>query len=385
MAQIISLERHRRMRQSQQTHVQLAAAPSALQKLRASERREAPARAGHPALRRVEGSRDRQASLPVSVVVPTCGRPQLLEQCLAALVAQQFPPTRYEIVIVDDGPSAATRAVVEAWRARVTLNGPRIAYVANSGAHGPAAARNRGWKNARGSIIAFTDDDTIPDPQWLVHGMRAFGEDVQAVWGKIVMPLDGTPTDYERDAKGLEGAEFVTANCFCPRYVLEELGGFDERFRYAWREDADLYFRLLQRDGRIVHAPGAVVVHPIRPAGWGVSLKQQKKILFDALLYKKHPGLYREKIRAHARWDYYLIVASVLFFVLSLAQGWQGGAMGAAALWLLMTARFCHQRLASTTRTPAHIAEMLVTSALIPPVSVFWRMTGALRFRTALF
>ena len=294
MAQIISLERHRRFRHAQQqVRGQIAAAPSALQNLRETDRRETPARAAHPSMRRGESLRDRQASLPVTVVVPTCGRSQLLDQCVAALVAQEFPPNRYEIVIVDDGPGAATRAVVESWRTRLGTHGPRISYVANTGPHGPAAARNRGWRAAHGSIIAFTDDDTIPDPHWLVHGMRAFGDDVQAVWGKIVMPLDGTPTDYERDAKGLEGAEFVTANCFCPRYVLEELGGFDERFRYAWREDADLYFRLLERDGRIVHAPGAVVVHPIRPAGWGVSLKQQKKILFDAKGKAEHPKRYR--------------------------------------------------------------------------------------------
>ncbi len=385
MAQIISLERHRRQRQAQQGAVRLAAAPSALQKLRQADRREAAARIGHPAMRRDESLRDRQATLPVSVVVPTLGRQELLNQCLAALTAQQFPPSRYEIVIVDDGPSTSTRAVVEAWRARVGAEGPRISYIANSGVHGPAAARNRGWRAARGSIVAFTDDDTIPDPQWLVHGMRAFGEDVQAVWGRIVMPLDRTPTDYERDAQGLAGAEFVTANCFCPRYVLEELDGFDERFRTAWREDADLYFRLLQRDGRIVHAPGAVVVHPIRPAGWGVSLKQQKKILFDALLYKKHPGLYREKIRAHARWDYYLIVGCLLLGLLAWSQGWRETALACGGIWLLGTLRFCAQRLAGTLRTPSHIAEMLVTSALIPPLSVFWRLTGALRFRSALF
>lgn len=391
MAQIISLERHRRSRQARLALAQglaqgqIASAPSALQKLRESERREASARAGRPALRRDDRLHDHQASLPVTVVVPTLGRAQLLNQCLAALVAQQFPPARYEIVIVDDGPSAATREIVEGWRMRVGIAGPRISYVANTAAHGPAAARNRGWRAAHGSIIAFTDDDTIPDPQWLLNGMRAFGEDVQAVWGKIVMPLDRTPTDYERDARGLEGAEFVTANCFCPRYVLEELGGFDERFRYAWREDADLYFRLLQREGRIVHAPGAVVVHPIRPAGWGVSLKQQKKVLFDALLFKKHPNLYREKIRSHARWDYYLIVGSLLLGLVAAAKGWQTTAVACGAIWLLGTLRFCAQRLAGTARTPSHIAEMLVTSALIPPVSVFWRVAGALRFRTALF
>lgn len=335
-------------------------------------------------MRRRDLEHDRDATIPVTVVVPTCGRPALLEKCLAALCAQDFPPSRFEIIIVDDGPSVATRDAVEAWADRIGLAGPRLCYVANPGPHGPAAARNRGWRAARGSIIAFTDDDTVPEPHWLLNGMRAFDDDVQAVWGRIVMPLEGPPTDYERDAKGLERAEFVTANCFCPRYVLEELGGFDERFRYAWREDADLYFRLLEREGRIIHAPAAVVVHPIRPAGWGVSLKQQKKILFDALLYKKHPTLYREKIRARARWDYYLIVASLVLAAAAAFNGERELALAAGAIWLFFTGRFCIARLRDTVKTPSHIAEMLVTSALIPPTAVFWRVVGALRFRVAL-
>jgi hypothetical protein len=164
--------------------------------------------------------------------------------------------------------------------------------------------------------------------------------------------------------------------------VLEEIGGFDERFRVAWREDADLYFRLLGRDGRIVHAPAALITHPIRPASWGVSLRQQKKILFDALLYKKHPALYRRKIRAAARTDYYLIVGALLGAIVALALQRAVPAALAGALWLVLSARFCLQRLAPTIKTPAHIAEMIVTSALIPPLAVFWRLIGAIKFRS---
>lgn len=335
-------------------------------------------------VRQSDGAQAAEAMLPVSVVVPTCGRAQLLDQCLRALTSQCFPSARYEIIVVDDRPQVATRHVVEAWSARQGVAGPRIQYLANTGPHGPAAARNRGWRRARGNIIAFTDDDTIPDPNWLLAGMRAFDADVQAVWGRIIMPLEGTPTDYELDAKGLESAEFVTANCFCPRSVLEEIDGFDERFRHAWREDADLYFRLIKRAGRIAHAPAAVVVHPIRPASWGVSLRQQKKILFDALLYKKHPDLYREKIRRHARWDYYLIVLSMLLGTGGLVLGSAGVTAIAGFSWLSLSANFCLSRLRCTARTPSHVAEMIVTSALIPPTAVFWRLVGSLRFRTAL-
>ncbi|MGV3654628.1 MAG: glycosyltransferase family 2 protein [Noviherbaspirillum sp.] len=323
--------------------------------------------------------------LLVSVVVPTYRRPELLGHCLAALLSQRMDPARYEIIVVDDAPDDDTRQAVSDWTTLAGERGPAITYIASRGPHGPAAARNRGWRAARGDIIAFTDDDTVPAPDWLENGVEAFDRpDVQAVWGRIVMPLEGQPTDYERDAKGLESAEFVTANCFCPRPVLEQLGGFDERFQRAWREDADLYFRLLQRPGRVVHAPQAVVTHPIRPASWGVSLSQQRKIVFDALLYKKHPQLYRQKIRAAPRWDYYLIVASLAVCAGALLAGHTMAALGAGALWLALTARFCLMRLASTVKTASHIVEMVVTSALIPPLAVFWRLCGAIRFRVPL-
>lgn len=186
------------------------------------------------------------------------------------------------------------------------------------------------------------------------------------------MPLAGTPTDYERDARRLERGEFVTANCLCRKALLERLGGFDERFRLAWREDSDLHFRLLERGARIVIEPRAVVVDPVRPAPWGVSLAQQRKVMFDALLFKKHPRLYRERIHATPRWDYYVTVAALL-----------AGPFYPAAffLWLLLTAQFSLQRLRGTSHALRDVIEVIVTSIAIPPLAVFWRLVGALRFR----
>jgi GT2 family glycosyltransferase len=317
----------------------------------------------------------------VSVVVPTCGRPQLLNRCVASLVLQNFDPYRFEIIIVDDRPSEDTRQVVARWAEHTEGNGPKVAYIPSFGPHGPAAARNIGWRAARGSIIAFTDDDTIAGADWLENGLHSFNDHVHAVWGRIVMPLSGTPTDYQLDAKGLETAVFVTANCLCRKRVLEQIGGFDERFRYAWREDSDLYFRLLDYPANIVHAPKAVVTHPIRPAGWGVSLSQLKKIQFDALLFKKHPARYREKIRATPRWDYYFTVAALFTSLIGLLSGASMTAAIAGAVWLFMTTRLSVHRLKKTSRSPSHVAEMIVTSMLIPPLAVYWRAVGALKFR----
>ena len=334
--------------------------------------------------RNADGALSATADIAVSVVVPTKGRPQLLDRCLASLVLQRFEAHRFEIIVVDDGPDAGTREVVLTWSAHVADTGPDVLYIASSGPPGPAAARNIGWQAAHGDIIAFTDDDTIASAGWLKNGMAAFNDNVHAVWGKLVMPPAGTPTDCQLDAKNLENAEFVTANCFCRKRVLEDIGGFDERFRFAWREDADLHFRLIDYSAGIVHAPDAVVTHPIRPAPWGISLSQLKNIQFDALLYKKHPALYRQKIRAKPRWDFYLTVAALLVFLVSDWEDMPELAILAALIWLYMTGRFCLQRLRHTSKAPLHVAEIIVTSILIPPLTVFWRAVGAFKFRVGL-
>jgi GT2 family glycosyltransferase len=328
------------------------------------------------------GQSTKQHAAPIlSVVVPTCGRIELLDRCLAALARQTMPARHYEIIVVDDHPATRTRRLVEQWRTMSEDDGPAIVYLENCGRHGPAAARNRGWRLARAAIVAFTDDDTAPDPDWLRAGLNAFDDGVDAVCGRIVMPLPARPTDYERDAQQLESAEFVTANCFCRKPVLQALDGFDERFRLAWREDSDLHFRLLAMRAHIARAPQALVVHPVRPAPWGVSLLQVRKIAYDALLYKKHPQLYREKIRATPRWDYYAIVVALLLALLGAAAGDVGPALAGAALWCGLTLRLIWRRLRGNSRTLSHVAEMALTSALIPPLAVYWRLAGAIRFR----
>ena len=320
----------------------------------------------------------------MSVVIPTRGRPQLLERCLESVCRQSLPAERYEIIVVDDGSAAETEAVVERCAVQVAPRKLAVRYVASPGPHGPAAARNRGWRLARGEIVAFTDDDTQPEAAWLETGLRAFRPETHAVTGRIVMPLPAPPTDYELDASGLARSEFVTANCFCRKAILERLGGFDERFPLAWREDSDLHFRLLQVGARIEHAPHAVVVHPIRPAPWGISLRQQKKVMFDVLLYRQHRVLYRRRIRRNPRWDYHIAAGALLATPAALALGAPGVALATGAAWIGITCALAVKRLRHTSRRPGHVTEMIVTSALIPPLAVFWRIAGAIRYRTWL-
>jgi GT2 family glycosyltransferase len=317
----------------------------------------------------------------VSVVTPTNRRPDLLDRCLAALLAQDIDSCDYEVIVVDDAACDVKRQQIERWASRGAAYGHTVRYLPATGGRGPAAARNRGWRAARAPIIAFTDDDCVPAPGWLRAGLIACAPDVAGTMGRIVVPVPHRSTDYERDAAHISTAEFVTANCFYRRAVLAAAGGFDERFTAAWREDSDLFFTLLECGARLAHAPDAVVVHPIRPARWGVSLAQQRKSMFNALLYKKHPALYRRRIQAAPPWRYYVAVAALLTAAAAHARQRRACALVAGCVWVIVTARFCARRLRGTSHASRHVVEMAVTSALIPPLTIYWRLRGALTFR----
>jgi glycosyltransferase involved in cell wall biosynthesis len=319
----------------------------------------------------------------VSVVMATYERRDLLLRCVDALLAQTLAATRFEIVIVEDGSSRATREYVmtELSSRRRLRRAPTLRFLWLPSNGGPAAARNCGILAARGGVIAFTDDDTVPHANWLESGLDAIRHGADAVAGAVEVPLPAVPTDYERDAAGLSNAGFVTANCFVRRDLLCAVGGFDERFRCAWREDTDLCFRL-RASGAIVRASHAArVVHPVRPARWGVSVSQQRKVMFDALLYKKFPEGYRRYVRARPPWEYYVAVAAGLCALVNAVAGFRLLALACLVAWLGISVAFASRRLVDTSHSPRHVAEMIITSLLIPWVSVYWRTRGALRFR----
>ena len=333
----------------------------------------------------------------VSVVVPTYRRPELLARCVRALVAQEYPADRLQVIVVEDGGvevgvpregrlgggkpersgAGASEWVVADARAETSIE---LVYLRVPSA-GPAAARNAGWRRAVGEIVAFTDDDTIPDRRWVTEAIRCFAAGADAVTGRTVVPLPDRPTDAERNVRGLESASFATCNAFCRRDLLAAVGGFDPRFRWAYREDSDLEFRLLDAGARIVRNDAAVVVHPPRLERPFVSLRQQQNQLFDALLYRKHPARFRATIAAGPPWRYYAIAAAQLLNLAGIAAGRPALAAGAGAVWLGLVGRFCAARLQGASRRPAHVADMLVTSLLIPPLALYWRLRGALQFR----
>ena len=173
------------------------------------------------------------------------------------------------IVVVDDRPGP-----------RQDLDppdSPRLAGVTvlHSGGRGPAAARNVGWRATETDWVAFLDDDVVVSENWLADVVRDLDQpaSVAGVQGRITVPLpaDRRPTDWERGTAGLETARWITADMAYRGDVLRLVGGFDDRFPRAFREDADLALRVLdagyglaqgERQHHASGTPGRVVGEP---------------------------------------------------------------------------------------------------------------------------
>lgn len=317
--------------------------------------------------------------MKISVVIPTYRRPQLLSACLAALSRQDLDKADFEVIVVSDGPDVATRTVIDDWYQKGLLD---LRYIPLNRKKGPAAARNKGWKAAVAPLVAFTDDDTLPDSHWLSGFLHAWdGVKPMAFTGKVIVPIPREPTDYERNTARLATADFVTANCAVTKDVLTALNGFDERFSIAWREDSDLEFRLLALKVPVLKILDAVVVHPVRKAEWGVSIREQKKNMYNALLYKKFPGMYRRKIQRRPAWNYYAMIAMIVLAAICLAEGLMLLVSLCLVSWIIMVGMFISKRLSDTTRRRSHVLEMIITSMAIPFVAIYWSLYGAWRYR----
>src|SRR3970040_688082 len=98
----------------------------------------------------------------ISIVIPTYNRPTVLASCLRAIAGLAYPRDRFEVIVVDDGGSAPLEQILAPYR-ELSL---KLIHQANSG---PAAARNRGAREATGELLVFTDDDCAPAPDWLAR------------------------------------------------------------------------------------------------------------------------------------------------------------------------------------------------------------------------
>lgn len=319
----------------------------------------------------------------ISVVIATWQRTPLLARCLQALVKQTMPEDHYEIIIVTDGPDPATVKYMKHWLK--TYKGKvAVTCISLPVKKGPAAARNAGWRKALGELIVFTDDDCVPQPECLQKYCIAYApyrDTAIAFSGQVKVPLPGLPTDHEMNTSRLEQARFVTANCACSRKALLLTNGLDEDFTMAWREDTALEFDLSEKEIPIIKVPDAVILHPVRAAAWGISIREQKKGMFNALLYKKHTWLYEKSNTERTPWFYYLMT---LLLLSGLVFAFKNPVLTTICLtiWVLLTGWFAWKRLRNTSRSLFHISEMLFTSAVIPVLSVYWTLYGAIKFKT---
>lgn len=292
---------------------------------------------------------------------------------------QRLDHTDFEVIVVSDGSDEQTEQAMKNWIRNQKLN---LVYLHHPEQKGPAAARNLGWKNARAELIAFTDDDCIPDENWLKTFAEAAGQHkFIAFTGRTIVPVDSAPTDFANNTARLQYAEFITANCACTKNALLLVNGFDDRFRLAWREDSDLHFRLLLNRIPVFSCKNAIVTHPVRTAPWGISLKEQKKGIYDALLFKKYPLLYRSKIKRYPIWNYYITIILWLLLLAFTATNASTAIIITAVLLICFISFFIYKRIKNTNKSIAHMVEMLITSILIPFLSIYWSLYGAIKFR----
>lgn len=309
-----------------------------------------------------------------SVVVPTVGRPSL-RRLLESLAAARGPAPD-EIVVVDDRARAAGPLDLP--------DGPVPVRVITSGGRGPAAARNCGWRSARSGWIAFLDDDVEVDPAWpadLESDLQLLPDQAAASQGRVTVPLPGgrRPTDWERNVAGLERACWATADMVYRRSALEEVGGFDERFPRAYREDSDLGLRVTGA-GWLILQGDRRVTHPVRPAGPMVSVRLQAGNADDVLMRALHGPDWRIRAFAGAGRNgrHWATTASLLTAGAAAAAGHRRLAGAAGAAWAGLSAELLWRRVAPGPRTGREVAVMAATSALLPPAAVAHTLRGQL-------
>jgi glycosyltransferase involved in cell wall biosynthesis len=215
--------------------------------------------------------REVRPSADVTVVVPTFERAELLPGLIEALKAQDHGG--FEVVIVDDASSDDTATVLD----RLVAGDDRFAILHRCANGGPAAARNAAWRSAEARWIAFTDDDCRPAPGWL-RALLDGRADAAIVQGRTVpVELSGRRRgwfDRSQDIGSWSG-RFQTCNLLVDRHLLEELGGFNERFRLG--EDTDFGLRAVRSGTRTAFVPDAVVHHHVFSSGFRGFLQQRKR------------------------------------------------------------------------------------------------------------
>lgn len=198
----------------------------------------------------------------ISVIIPHYNDLENLDKCLSAITSQTVERAGFEIVVADNGSPQGAVAV-----AAVIAGRARLVIVEERGA-GPA--RNGGVAVSRGQLLAFTDSDCLPVPDWLEEGVRALA-DYDFVGGRVSVlfadPARMSPAEAYEAVFAFDFENYITrkgftgsGNLFVPRHIFDAVGGF----RVAVSEDVEWSHRARALGYRLGYAPKAEVGHPAR-------------------------------------------------------------------------------------------------------------------------
>jgi len=204
----------------------------------------------------------------------------------------------FEVIAVDQSR--------ERWSNANANHGFPLRYV-HSEVKGAVSARNLGGFLARGQVIAYTDDDCEPQPDWLSNAKPWFhSPNVVGVEGIIRSDHPDDPEWRPVTNVGCRGLGFMTANLMVRNAIFQELNGFDVAFdRPHFREDTDFGWRM-QLLGQVPFAADVEVFHPAQPRSVERESHAARAVFFekDALLLKKHPERYRKLFLVEAHYAY---------------------------------------------------------------------------------
>ena len=202
-----------------------------------------------------------------SIIIPTLNRSAQLATCLQSLACLNYPPNRFEVIVVDDGGQTRPESLVDSFCNQIDI----VLIPQPHG--GPAMARNTGAQKAKGEFLAFTDDDCIPTANWLqALSARFSGTRNVMIGGKTIntLPINlySTATqlliDYLYQYYNLypDDAHFLTTNNLAmPADLFRSVCGFDTTFPLAAGEDREFCARWLQHGYQMTYAPEVLVYH----------------------------------------------------------------------------------------------------------------------------
>lgn len=222
----------------------------------------------------------------ISVVLPVFNMAESVGKTIELILSQSVSPD--EVIVVDDGSTDSSADVIRAYPVR---------YIYQKNA-GPAAARNAGWKAARGAIVAFTDADCLPDKEWLKFLTAPFLQKrVGAVGGayrtanvdKLLPRLIGYDLDFRYSLIGKFTNAHGSYNLAVRRNVLHKVGGFNESYPVPTAEDWDLCLKIVSAGYQIRFNRRAIVAGFHREDLRRYFKDQYRHGFYRMLLYQDHP------------------------------------------------------------------------------------------------